>query len=76
MMQEECWRAEVSGKRPVDEIAALQVGHGGCDLRCHVEEDDSVDLLAVGPSQVVEQIASGHELGDDVKGRLAGAHAQ
>ena len=60
----------------MDEIAALQVGHGGGDLRGHVEEDDSIDLLAVGSAEVVEQVASGHELGDDVEGRLAGARAQ
>ena len=37
-------------KRPVDEVAALQVGHGCRHLRGHVEEDDSIDLLTVGPS--------------------------
>ena len=69
-------QAVARGQVAVDEVAALQVGHGGGHLGGHVEQDDGVDLVAVGAPQVVEQVAARHELGDDVEGRLAGADAQ
>lgn len=57
------------------EVFFLQVLHGRGDLRGHVQQHHSVDLLAVALPQVVQQVAVGHELSDDVEGRLPRAHA-
>ena len=66
----------VVGGGPVNEIPAFEVGHGGGDLGGHVQQDDGVDLFAIGPAQIVEQIAARHELGHDVERRLPRAHPQ
>lgn len=60
----------------MNEAPALEVAHPAGDLRGHVHEHDGVDLLAVAVAQVVQEVASAHELGDDVEGRLPRAHAQ
>lgn len=57
------------------EVFFLQVLHGRGDLRGHVQQHHGVDLLADALPQVVQQVAVGHELGDDVEGRLPRAHA-
>lgn len=57
------------------EVFFLQVLHGRGDLRGHVQQHHGVDLLAVALPQVVQQVAVGHELSDDVEGRLPRAHA-
>lgn len=54
----------------MNKILLLQVLHCRGDLSGHVEEHHSVDLLAVALAQVVQQVTVGHELGDDVEGRL------
>ena len=58
----------------MDEVLPLQVLHGGGDLRSHIEQHHCIDLLPETVPQVVQQVAVGHELCDDVEGRLACAH--
>ena len=60
----------------MDEEPLLQVRHGRGDLHGEVEEDRAAKCLVVGEAQVVEQVAVGHELGEDVVGGLAGADAE
>lgn len=60
---------------PVYEVFFLQILHGRGDLSGHVQQHHGVDLLAVALPQVVQQVAVGHELRDDVEGRLPRAHA-
>lgn len=60
----------------MDETSTFKIAHPACDLRGHVHEHHSGDVLTVAVAQVVQQVAFAHELGDDVEGGLAGAHTQ
>ena len=60
----------------MDKVSGFQVAHGGCNLGGHVHENDLGDLGPVGVPQVVEQVAPGHKLSDNVERRLPGAHSQ
>lgn len=60
----------------MDETSTFEIAHPAGDLRGHVHEHDGGDVLAVAVAQVVQQVTLAHELGDDVEGGLARAHAQ
>lgn len=55
----------------MNKILLLQVLHSRGNLSGHVEQHHGVHLLTVTLTQVVQQVTVGHELGDDVEGRLA-----
>ena len=63
-------------KVPVDEVPGLEVAHGVGDLLRHVDQYSLRDRLAVGVSEVVEQVPPRHELGHDIERRLPRAHAE
>lgn len=54
----------------MNKVLLLQVFHCRGNLSGHVEQHHGVDLLAVTLAQVVQQVAVGHELSDDVEGGL------
>lgn len=56
--------------------AAFQIAHARRNLRGHVHKDYRVYVLAVACTQVVQQVATTHELRDDVEGRLPSANPE
>lgn len=72
--QSRLWRR--SNSLPVYEGATLQVAHSWGNLRRHVHENYSIDVITALGAEIIEQVSSAHELGDDEERRLACAHAE
>ena len=60
----------------MDERMRLQEFHAIRNLCSHVQENHFVDLGVAAAAEIVEEVAPGHELRDDVEGRLPGTHPQ
>ena len=60
----------------MDKVLGLEVTHPGSNLCGDVHEHHLVDLGPVRAAEVVKEVSPRHELGDDVKWRLPGAHAK
>lgn len=58
---------------PVNKVLLLKVLHGRRDLCGHVQQHHSIDLLPVALPKIVQQVAVGHELCDNVERWLSGA---
>ncbi len=54
----------------MDKVVRFQVGHTGGNLNSHVEKDRGSEFTGVALTQVVEEVAMGHVLGDYVVRRF------